>query len=150
MLDNTIESKLNMVRAYEDTHGDEFHFETELIALSESGVAMKAFISDDKFILATGHSYVSFEEGGDKAMEWAETIALRRAIGFFLRNHAPSAEEIHAAGLAASKKMIEEYKGGAETWQLAGQVKATSNEVIKGHLQSAMEHILSQEAKKNA
>lgn len=145
MIDNTIQSKLNELKE----NDLDVSIETSMVYVNEDGVAMCAKLHKDGCKVSSGHAYVPFSEAGPKAMEWAETIALRRAIGFLMRNHSPSVEELHEAGSRQAKKMIEEYKDGVATWILAGYIKATTNEVIKSHLQSAMDHIMSQEAKKN-
>lgn len=145
MIDNTIQSKLNELKE----NDLDVSIETSMVYVNEDGVAMCAKIHKDGCKVSSGHAYVPFSEAGPKAMEWAETIALRRAIGFLMRNHSPSLEELHEAGSRQAKKMIEEYNDGVATWILAGYIKATTNETIKSHLQSAMDHIMSQEAKKN-
>jgi hypothetical protein len=115
MIDNTIQSKLNELKE----NNLDVSIETSMVYVNEDGVAMCAKIHKDGCKVSSGHAYVPFSEAGPKAMEWAETIALRRAIGFLMRNHSPSVEELHEAGSRQAKKMIEEYKEGVATWMLA-------------------------------
>lgn len=145
MLDNTIQSKLDELKDFD------VRLETQIEKINDDKVIVVAWVLDDETgdNLSNGHACVSYAEAGSKYVEWAETIALRRAIGFFLRNHAPSVEELEEAALKQADEMIQMYRDGKPTWMMKAKVAASTNPIIKSRLQSAFEYIMSEEVKKS-